>query len=269
MKKEKYDFNELLDIMKVLRGENGCPWDRVQTHEMLKRYFIEETYEVIDAIDLKDNDKLCEELGDVLLQVVFHAGIASERGAFDIHDVVDGISRKMIFRHTHVFGTAKADTPEEVVINWEEIKKKEKGQSDTAEVMKDVPNSLPALMRSYKVQKIAAKVGFDWDDIEDVFKKVREETEELVEASGSGDSDRITDELGDLLFSAVNLSRFLNVHPELALTGTTNKFISRFGYVERKARESGRKTEEMTLAELDELWDEAKTELTGGPATTE
>ena len=258
MKSEKYSFDDLLDIMKVLRGENGCPWDRVQTHETLKKYFIEETYEVLDAIDLKDKDKLCEELGDVLLQVIFHARIASDDGSFDMSDVIDGISRKMISRHTHVFGNTKADTPDEVVESWEKIKKKEKGKEDATGLLKDVPKSLPALMRSYKVQKLAADVGFDWDDIGDVFRKVREETDELAEVSGSGDMERITDELGDLLFAAVNLARFLKVQPEMALTGTIEKFIDRFEYVEKKAREKGHRTEEMSLAELDAFWEEAK-----------
>ncbi|MDD4493962.1 MAG: MazG family protein, partial [Eubacteriales bacterium] len=147
MKNKKCTFDDLLEVMRVLRSEKGCPWDRVQTHETLKKYLIEETYEVLDAIDLNDKDKLCEELGDVLLQVVFHAKVASDAGKFDISDVIDGICRKMVSRHTHVFGDAKADTPDEVLVNWEKIKKKEKGQSSNTQVMKDVPKSLPALMR--------------------------------------------------------------------------------------------------------------------------
>lgn len=180
-------------------------------------------------------------------------------------DVVDGISRKMITRHTHVFGDAKAATPDDVLVNWEAIKKKEKGHEDTTGMLKDVPKNLPALMRSYKVQKIAAKAGFDWDDVEDVFKKIREETDELTEACKNGDEDSITDELGDILFSVVNLARFLKVHPEMALTGTTNKFIERFEYVEKKTIENGLKMEAMTLGELDKLWEEAKSVLQKHP----
>lgn len=263
MKNKKCTFDDLLEVMRVLRSEKGCPWDRVQTHETLKKYLIEETYEVLDAIDLNDKDKLCEELGDVLLQVVFHAKVASDAGKFDISDVIDGICRKMVSRHTHVFGDAKADTPDEVLVNWEKIKKKEKGQGSNTQVMKDVPKSLPALMRGYKVQKIAAKAGFDWDHVEDVFKKVREETGEIEEVYKSMDDEKISEEIGDLLFSVVNLSRFLNIQPELAITGTTNKFIERFEYVEEKALESGLKLEDMTLKEMDAFWDEAKTVLPG------
>jgi tetrapyrrole methylase family protein/MazG family protein len=261
MEKEKHSFNDLIEIMSVLRSEKGCPWDRVQNHETLKKYLIEETYEVLDAIELNDRDKLCEELGDVLLQVVFHAKIASDSGDFDITDVIDGICRKMVSRHTHVFGGAKAHTPDEVLVNWEKIKKNEKGQNSTTEVMKDVPKCLPALMRGYKVQKIAAKAGFDWDNIEDVFKKVREEIGELEEVYKGQNEEKITEEIGDLLFSVVNLSRFLGIQPELAITATTNKFIDRFEYVEKKALENGLKLEEMTLKEMDAFWDEAKVVL--------
>ena len=171
MLKGKYTFEELVGIMKFLRSENGCPWDREQTHMSLKKYLIEETYEVLEVIDLNDKERMCEELGDLLLQILFHAEIASEEGAFDINDVITGISRKMVQRHTHVFGEDKATTPEEVVDNWEAIKRKEKGVDSHAEVLKNVPANLPALMRSYKVQQKAAQVGFDWDNIDDVYKR--------------------------------------------------------------------------------------------------
>ena len=258
MMKEKYDFNDLLEIMRRLRGKNGCPWDREQSHESLKRYFIEETYEVLEAIDLKDNKKICEELGDALLQVVFHAQIADENGNFNINDVIDGISRKMVMRHRHVFGDASADTAEDVLSLWEEIKKEEKGAKTVTHVLKDIPSNLPALMRSYKVQGKAADVGFDWDNISDVYKKVYEEIKELEEAEKEGDKAHIEEELGDLLFAVVNLSRFLKVHPELALTATINKFIKRFEYVEERSMQKGKELKNMTLKEMDELWDEAK-----------
>lgn len=258
MLKERYEFNDLVEIMKLLRSENGCPWDREQTHESLKKYLIEETYEVLEVIDLNDKKRLCEELGDVLLQVVFHAQIAQEDGTFDINDVITGICRKMVLRHTHVFGDAKADTADQVLENWEAIKKKEKGIENQTAVLKDVPSNLPALMRSYKVQQKAAQVGFDWDNVEDVFKKVEEEINELKEVFRSDNMERITEETGDALFALVNLARFLKVQPELALTGTINKFINRFEYIEKNSAKSGRKLEDMTLEEMDELWNEAK-----------
>ena len=258
MLKENYDLSDLLDIMKLLRSENGCPWDRDQDHESLKKYLIEETYEVLEAIDLKDDRKLCEELGDLLLQVVFHAQIAAEKASFNMGSVITGISRKMVLRHTHVFGEDKAETPDEVVDNWEAIKKREKGIKSQTGVLKDVPSNLPALMRSYKVQQKAAQVGFDWDNAEDVFDKINEEIQELKDVYNSKNVERITDELGDVLFSVVNLSRFLKVQPELALTGTINKFIKRFEYIEQESLKTGRKLEDMSLVEMDELWNMAK-----------
>jgi len=260
MIKDKYDYKDLLDIMALLRSE--CPWDREQTHDSLKRYMIEETYEVLEQIDKKDSVKLCDELGDLLLQVVFHAQISRENGGFDMSDVITGICRKLISRHTHVFGEVKADTPERVVENWEEIKKKEKGIESHTDVLKDVPSNLPALMRSFKVQQKAARVGFDWEKIEDVIAKVDEEILELKDVYKSNNMERISDEMGDALFALVNLARFLKVQPELALTGTTNKFIKRFEYIESESLKNGRKLEEMNLEEMDELWNEAKSHFT-------
>ncbi|NJD01060.1 MAG: nucleoside triphosphate pyrophosphohydrolase [Ruminiclostridium sp.] len=258
MWKDKYDLKDLLDIMTLLRSADGCPWDREQTHDSLKRYMIEETYEVLEQIDKKDSGKLCDELGDLLLQVVFHAQLSKENGEFDMDDVITGICRKLISRHTHVFGEAKADTSEKVLENWEEIKKKEKGIESHTGVLKDVPSNLPALMRSFKVQQKAARVGFDWDKIDDVIAKVDEEIQELKDVYKSNNMERITDEMGDALFALVNLSRFLKIQPELALTGTTNKFIKRFAYIESESLKNGKKLEEMNLAEMDELWNEAK-----------
>ncbi len=261
MLKDKYDFKDLLDIMDKLRAENGCPWDREQTHESLRIYLIEETYEVLEALDAGDMKKFSNELGDLLLQIVFHAQIAKENGEFDISDVTSEICKKLISRHTHIFGDAKADTAEQVVENWEAIKKKEKRLENHTSVLKDVPSNLPALMRSYKVQQKAAQVGFDWDDIEDVFSKVDEEIRELRDVYKSKNVERITDELGDAMFALVNLSRFLKVQPELALTGTIKKFINRFEYIEQQSVKAGNKLEDMSLAEMDKLWNEAKVQL--------
>jgi len=261
MLKDNYSFEDLVEIMALLRSGNGCPWDREQTHESLKKYLIEETYEVLEAIDLKDKDKLCEELGDLLLQILFHAQIASENGQFDIGSVITGISRKMVSRHTHVFGTDKAETADEVIDNWEKIKKKEKRAENQTKVLKDVPSNFPALMRSYKVQEKAAQVGFDWEKAEDAFKKVEEEIQELKDVYTGKNVERITDEMGDAFFALVNVCRFVNVNPELALTGTTEKFIKRFEYIEQQAAKEGKKLEEMTLAEMDKLWDRAKIQI--------
>lgn len=259
MIKNTYDFSDLLKIMELLRSENGCPWDREQDHQSLKKYLLEETYEVLEAIDMNDKKKLAEELGDLMLQVIFHAQIGKEHRDFDINDVITGICRKLISRHTHVFGSDRADTPDEVVENWEAIKKREKGLKSHASVLRDVPHSLPALMRSYKVQQKAAQVGFDWDNIEDVFAKVDEEIQELKDVYNSKNVERITDEMGDVFFALVNLSRFLSVQPELALTRTINKFIERFDYIEKESVKAGKKLEEMSLPEMDELWNRAKT----------
>ena len=261
MLKDRYEFSDLVDIMKILRSENGCPWDREQTHESLKKYLIEETYEVLEVIDLKDKDRLCEELGDLLLQIIFHAQIAAEDGKFDINDVITGICRKMIQRHTHVFGDAKAENADEVLVNWEAIKKKEKGQKSQTEVLRSVPANLPALMRSYKVQQKAAHVGFDWDNIDDVFAKVHEEIKELEDVYKSKNVERIMDEMGDVFFALVNLARFLKVQPELALTGTINKFIKRFEYIEQESEKMGKRLENMKLPEMDELWNKAKVHI--------
>ncbi len=259
--KEKYGFGDLLEIMARLRAENGCPWDREQTHKSLRIYMIEETYEVLEALDAGEKDKFCNELGDLLLQIVFHAQIAKENEDFDIEDVTTEVCRKLISRHPHIFGDVRADTADKVVENWEAIKKKEKRIESQTGVLKDVPSNLPALMRSYKVQQKAAQVGFDWDDIEDVFRKVDEEIQELRDVYKSKNVERITDELGDAFFALVNLSRFLKVQPELALGGTIKKFISRFEYIEQQSLKAGRRLEDMSLEEMDGLWNEAKEKL--------
>lgn len=258
MSKKKYGFTELVEIMEFLRSDKGCPWDRKQTYKSLKKYLIEETYEVLEAIELTDSNKLCEELGDLFLQIVFLSQIAKEEGKFDINDVIDTISNKMVKRHTHVFGTDVAETADDVVHNWEAIKKEEKGLKSHTGVLKDVPSNLPALMRSYKVQQKAAQVGFDWDNIDYVFGKVEEEIQELKEVYMGDNHNRTEDELGDVFFSLVNLSRFLKIQPELALTGTTEKFIKRFEFIEKESKKQGKNLKEMTLEEMDKFWDLAK-----------
>jgi tetrapyrrole methylase family protein/MazG family protein len=253
--RELNEISALVDVMKRLRGQGGCPWDREQNHESLKPYLIEEAYEVLDAID-KNNDKaLREELGDLLLQIVFHAQIAAEENRFTIEDVAAAIVEKLRRRHPHVFGERKVKDSEEVLRNWEEIKKGEGKES----VLSGVPDGLPALLRARRVQEKAKRVGFDWDSIDGVMAKVNEEMRELKEASESGDRDRVAEEFGDLLFSLVNFSRFLRVDAEDSLRRTIDKFSSRFQLMERRAKESGKSSlESCTLEEMDRLWEEAK-----------
>lgn len=247
----------LLRIIRRLRGEGGCPWDREQTHESLKVCLIEEAYEVNEAIDNNDFDNLEEELGDVLLQVVFHALLGEENGKFDLKSIANRESDKMISRHPHVFSNITKETIDTVLEKWENMKRKERKGTWTDE-LEHIPKSLPALRRSRKIQAKAAEVGFDWDRVEEAFGKVREETDELLEAASQMDRHRIHEELGDLLFAVVNVSRFLNVDPEDALNFTSQKFIRRFGFIEESARETERRLEDMALKDMDELWEEAK-----------
>ncbi|EIF6297563.1 TPA: nucleoside triphosphate pyrophosphohydrolase [Clostridium perfringens] len=255
----KKDFQDLLDIIETLRSPGGCPWDREQTHESLKSALLEECYEVIDAIENEDEDALIEELGDVLLQVVFHASIGKEDGYFDIMDVIGGISNKMINRHPHVFGNEKANTSEQVLVNWDEIKKEEKGIKTLTEEMQNIAKSLPATTRAYKVQKKAKKVGFDWDDVNCAMDKVKEELNEIKEVYNCEDKSIIEGEVGDLLFACINVARFLEVDGELALDKTIKKFIKRFSYIENEAIKNNKNLKDMTLEEMDKLWEEAKT----------
>ncbi|GAB6065188.1 nucleoside triphosphate pyrophosphohydrolase [Aquifex pyrophilus] len=246
--KKRYTFEDLIKVMEELRKK--CPWDREQTHESLKKYLIEEAYEVLDAIDSKDDEKLKEELGDLLLQVVFHSQIAKERGAFDINDVIDTLVRKLIERHPHVFGNEK---PEEVLKNWEK-KKMEKRKS----IFEGVPKHLPALMRSQKLQDRASQVGFDFENINQVFEKIEEEIQELKESLEKNDRENIKHEIGDILTAVVELARFVGVDAEEALQEANERFIRRFSYIEKKAKEMGKRLEDMSLEEMDRLWLEAK-----------
>ena len=256
--KEKYTIEDLLKIMARLREPDGCPWDKVQTHQSIKKSMIEETYEAIDALDFGDDKAFANELGDVLLQVVFHAQIAKERGAFDFDDVVTEICTKLITRHTHVFGSDSAGNEEEALTNWEKNKKKEKAIDTYTGVLKDVPKYLPALMRAEKIQKKSGGFGFEFNNIEDVYAKVLEELDELKQACAEKNSEHIREEYGDLLFSVVNLGRFIGADPETALTGASNKFINRFERVEKNAAALNKDIADMSEEELDSLWNSIK-----------
>ncbi len=250
------DFQELLYIMEKLRSEQGCPWDRVQTRESLKPYIIEEAYELIEAIEENDPVKIREELGDLLFQIIFQCQIAKEREEFSMSDVIEGIGTKMTGRHPHVFSDAACRTPEEVLKQWELMKKQEGKCRDS--ILDGVPRAMSSLLRAHRLQKRAAQVGFDWDKVEDVLKKVDEEMREFREAIQMGNRDEMEDELGDVLFMLVNLSRFIEVNPEDAHRKTISKFTQRFHYIESKAAEQSKKLTEMTIEEMDGLWDEAK-----------
>lgn len=251
----------LKEIITILRKE--CPWDKAQTHQTLTTGMIEEAYEVVEAINNSDMDNLEEELGDVMLQVVFHGNLAEESGAFQLKSLINRECEKMIRRHPHVFLEERANnhtkTIDNVLEKWENIKASEKAGQTQTEILSGVPLALPALTRAAKVQKKAAEVGFDWDDVSYAMDKVKEETSELIEAYKDNlDESKIKEELGDLLFSVVNVARFLKINPEEALKVTTDKFIRRFNYVEEQGLACGKSMEEMTLEEMDKLWDEAK-----------
>ena len=254
--KDSYGVKDLEEIVRLLRAPGGCPWDAEQTHQSIRRNFLEEAYEAVEAIDEGSTEHLKEELGDVLLQVVFHALMEQEAGRFDLDAVADGICKKLIFRHPHVFGEVSVSGTGEVLSNWEELKRKEKGQATNTDALEAVARSLPALWRAEKVQKKAKKAGFDWPDVSGALDKLSEELEELKIAVAEGTN--VEEELGDLLFSAVNVSRFVKVDTEEALNGATDKFIGRFRKVEEEAARQGRALEGMSLAELDKLWEHAK-----------
>ncbi|WP_238900298.1 nucleoside triphosphate pyrophosphohydrolase [Clostridium sp. YIM B02500] len=257
--KNKKDFNDFLDIIEVLRGEDGCPWDREQTHKSLKKALIEESYEVIDAIDQDDDNSLIEELGDVLLQVVFHASIGKEDGYFDIGDVIEGICNKMISRHPHVFKDADGlNSSEDVLMKWDELKKKEKGYNSVGDEMKGITKGLPALLRAHKIQEKASKVGFDFENIDFAVSKVKEELKEVIDVYNTENVEKIEEEVGDLIFSCVNIARFLKVDEEIALNYTIDKFMKRFQYIERAAKDKNIELTSMTLDEMNELWEISK-----------
>ena len=256
--KSNYRFDDLVEIVALLRGEDGCPWDAVQTHLTIKKDLIEETYEVIEAINKDDKALLCEELGDLMLQAVFHAQIETEQSCFNIDEVCDGICKKLIERHPHVFGEVNVSGVEDVLTNWDDIKRQTKNQKTTTQAMQAVPRELPALMRSTKIQKKAAKAGFDWDNVSGALDKLEEEIAELRQAINDADDTASFEELGDVLFSAVNVSRFIDADAEEALTASTDKFFNRFSIVEQLAQKRNIDMKNTSLEELDKLWDEAK-----------
>ncbi|MEW6214462.1 MAG: nucleoside triphosphate pyrophosphohydrolase [Nitrospirota bacterium] len=266
------DFHELLKIMEELRGVKGCSWDKEQTRESLKPFIVEEAYELIEAIEEDNLEKIKEELGDLLFQIVFQCQIAKEKNEFEISDVIEEIGKKMIKRHPHVFGKADYKTEDEVIVHpapqeapavkpwsgvhWEEQKKHEGKLKES--ILEGVPKTLPSLLRAHRLQDRAARVGFDWERVEDVLKKLDEELKEFKKALETKGQNEIEDELGDIFFMLVNISRFIGVNPEDALRKTISKFISRFRYIEMKAAEQSVKLSDMTLDEMDRLWDEAK-----------
>lgn len=256
--KEKYGIDDLVQIIRLLRGEGGCPWDMQQTHQSIRNNVIEEAYEVADAVDTDDKAALCEELGDLLMQVVFHARMAEETGDFNLDQVADGVCQKLVHRHPHVFGTVKADTVGQVLDNWDAIKMEEKNQQTYTDTLLSVPHAFPGIMRAAKVQKRAAKVGFDWADSQGAWDKLHEEIDEVRAAEQSGNADAVAEEVGDLLFSVVNVTRFLKVDGEEAISKATDKFISRFDKMEQLAVSKGLNLKELTLEEMDALWDEIK-----------
>jgi tetrapyrrole methylase family protein/MazG family protein len=254
-------FSRLHEIVRILRSPEGCPWDREQTHQSIRKNFIEETYEALEAIDADDPESMREELGDVLLQIMLHAQMEEEAGRFTIYDVIDGLNEKLVFRHPHVFGDAEAGSAAEALSRWDKMKaeeKKRKGADQPASALSGIPKDLPALLKAYELQKKAAKVGFDWDGLAPVLDKIEEELGELKEAIRKGEADNRKDELGDLLFAVVNAARFLGLDPEEALANTNRKFVKRFSYIEDRLRISGKSFDQTDLLEMDRWWEEAK-----------
>ncbi len=252
----RHGFDDVMRIVRRLRAPNGCPWDREQTHESLKNALLEESYELIDAIDEDDDAHICEEMGDVLLQFALHAAIAEEQSAFTARDACTELVEKLIYRHPHVFGNIRVSGSDEVLKNWDALKMSQRKQTTQTEVLKSVPKSFPALLRSRKVQKKAADIGFDWENAQQAFYKISEETEELRAAMAEGSN--IEEEMGDLLFAVVNVARLLKLEPEFLLMQATDKFIQRFETMEQLAKAKGNELKELPFSEQDKLWDEAK-----------
>lgn len=267
--KDSYNINDLIRLITVLRSPGGCPWDMKQTHESIKKNFIEETYEVIEAINKKDVAGLREELGDVLLQIMLHCEMEREKATFDFSDVVDELCKKLVERHPHVFGNKTAANSAEALDRWDEIKLKTKGMKKQSESMLKVPREFPALMRAQKVQQKAAKAGFDWSSSDGAFQKLQEEINELKIALSENNKAHIDEEFGDVLFSCVNVARFIGADSEEALTGATDKFIGRYLVVEKLAEERGIDMKTSSIDVLDSLWDEAKIKIAKKAKTEE
>lgn len=256
--KQKELFESLVDVIATLRGENGCPWDREQTHSSLKSTLIEETYETVEAIDSGDSNHLKEELGDLLLNIMLQAQIADESQNFDIYDVIESLIEKLIRRHPHVFGNVDVESADEVVKNWESIKSQEEGYEDRESVLDGIPVALPALLRGQKIQKRAARVGFDWDNISDVINKIEEELKEVNDSLKNNDQDEIEMEIGDLLFAVVNLCRFVDLQAEETLRKANRKFVRRFKLMETELNTQGKDISDQSLEELDRIWNKIK-----------
>ena len=251
-------FRKLIEIVDTLMGKNGCPWDNVQTRESLKPYLVEETYEVLEALDTNDPDQIKDELGDLLYQILFHSKISSKNNEFDIKDVLDNLKEKMVRRHPHVFKEGQINTPDQVIERWEEIKKEEKTHSNHPSILDSVPKQLPSLLKAQKLQKKAAKEGFDWDEISDVFDKLDEEIAEFKSAVLEGKDTNIQSELGDILFVLVNIAKFKKIDAEEALRSTNNKFIKRFQYIEQEVAKQGKTLKETSLEDMERHWQNAK-----------
>lgn len=252
------NFRTLVKIVEQLRSPDGCPWDKEQTLYSVKNQFIEEAFELLDALDRQDIENIKEELGDVLFHTVFHSVVAESEGLFNLDDVLENVSEKLVRRHPHVFGDKEVADSAEVLVNWDKIKQQEKGKKDKESVLDDVPAAYPSIMRALKMQQKARKSGFDWEKPEDCMDKVREEFNEFEEAVRDGSHDEIEHELGDMFFALINMSRFLKVNPDEALRKANNRFESRFRYVEKSLKDKGSSCEQSTLEEMDKYWDEAK-----------
>ncbi len=261
--KDRYDLQDYIALVARLRAKDGCPWDQVQTHESLRRSMLEEAYECVEALEEGDLAHMREELGDVLLQVLFHADIEREAGNFDIDDIADAACKKLVYRHPHVFGDVSADTPDKVLDTWEAVKRKERAQSTTASAMDTVPKGLPALWRAEKIQNKAAKAGFDWPDVSGAMDKLREEVGELQQGIDADDLENIAEELGDVIFSAINVARFYKLDPEMLMHKSCEKFIRRFRYMEEGAAKAGKQLEAMTLEEMDAIYQQGRHDLEG------
>ncbi len=258
MKKKDNVFYELVNIMKKLRGKDGCPWDREQTSDSIKPYLIEEAYELLEAIEEKNPDKIKEELGDLLFQIIFHAKLAEEQKEFDVFDVCLHVKEKMIRRHPHVFGNTEVSCSKEVLVRWEDIKRKEPKNADRKSTLDGIPKELPSLLRACRLQEKAARVGFDWEKIEKVFEKVEEEMAELKQTFPNNNKIEMEHELGDVLFSLVNIARFIKVNPEEAMRKAICRFIERFKYIEEETTRRGLDLKDLSLQEMDKYWNEAK-----------
>ena len=251
-------FCKLIKIVDTLMGDNGCPWDKVQTRESLKPYLVEETYEVLEALDANDPEKIKDELGDLLYQILFHSKISSLKGEFNLRDVINNLNEKMVRRHPHVFKEGELNTPDQVVEQWEEIKRNEKNQVSQKSILDSIPINLPSLLRAQKIQKKAAKEGFDWERINDVFDKLDEEIAEFKEAVLKKKNEDIQNEIGDIIFVITNIAKFYKIDAEEALRSTNNKFIKRFQYIEQKIEEKGKTLKGSNLQEMERYWQEAK-----------